>query len=283
MQNKIGYEHNKFLTLHSSFPSSYYSYFTIFLYDKIDKELTADRIHSALSDAHREYCFRRYFTDIRDRISKAKGVGDYVVIRLDIKPKAERNHFIMMSPEQILRFANNFEGMLGYHAEFIDIDKGGQDTLYLKVNFPVLSADGLVEKFVLSWIRYVWEMPYSFCAFEALRLFDLGVFKGMDLFNLTDFTMGMVSDVKGASNFNSGHYITRGAGYMPLDKVEKYLKEGKAGNWDGVNGVSKVKVKAFTNYTAFRIHSLEEALTENKFQERIKEHYTKYYDKWLGK
>ena len=273
MQNKkIGYDYNDKLTLRTSIPK-YGSYGTRYVSGRLDSKFNLPNCIPTHA------CFGSYFSHVYG----AKEVNEFVLIELDLKKPGD-SHFVIMSPEQCLRFASYFSEMLGYTVELIKPENEKLNCVYLKINFK--NTKYLTVKFVLTWVRYLWESAYSFCSYDALRMFDYGIFPELDLYNLMDLVMGSLT-VDGNS-YNSGHFITRGAGFVSLDKLESYILT--SGNSD-VNCIQQIcstyNIKndrhgeGHTCKNTARISTMEQVLVNDRFLERV-EIYKKNYEAWKG-
>ena len=274
MQNKIGYEHNKNLTLRTNLPR-YCSYYTRYTYGFLN-----DNTKISAAPITTMACFSSYFSHIH----ACEEVNEWVLIELNLKASSGNSHFVVMSPEQCLRFAGYFSEMLGYTVELVEPDSKRDNCIYLKFDFKKSNYSKI--KFVLTWVRYLWEGAHPFCAYDALRLFDSGIFPDLDLYNLVDLVTGSLT-VAG-NGYNSGHYITRGAGFVSLDKLEKYISST---NNLQVNNIQKLSNtynsgrdghgEGYTCEHHATISTMEQVLVTDRFLERV-EIYKKNYEKWKG-
>lgn len=273
MQNKkIGYDYNDKLTLRTSIPK-YGNYGTRYVYGPLDSKFKLpDYIPT-------HACFSNYFS----HVCHVKEVSEYVLVELDLKKPGD-SHFVIMSPEQCLRFASYFSEMLGYTVELIKPESGKVDCVYLKINFE--NTKYLAVKFVLTWVRYLWESAYPFCSYDALRMFDNGIFPELDLYNLMDLVMGSLS-VDGNS-YNSGHFITRGAGFVSLDKLENFILGNERSEVNYIQQICSTydssidrRGEGHTCKNVARISTMEQVLVNDRFLERV-EIYKKNYEAWKG-
>lgn len=63
----------------------------------------------------------------------------------------------------------------------------------LKINIKLKNEDTMIHKFVLSWIRYIYEFPYNFVCRDLYSLIKDPVFKFESSFNLFHYMLSFVT------------------------------------------------------------------------------------------
>lgn len=104
-----------------------------------------------------------------------------------------KNNFCPFKKEDILfhitylRFIAPFSYSLSTY-----IDKNNREMWMLKIK---LNATGIVHKLFLTWIRYLYEYPFTLAVYDALLLRKIGKFiKNSNYMNLINYTLSHYSD-----------------------------------------------------------------------------------------
>lgn len=95
----------------------------------------------------------------------------------------------------------------------------GDFMIIIELKRPCISYRGKLERFLLTWIRYVYEFPYSNAALDAMRLRSFVNDQNLlTLFNIVAYSNKYVY------GWGSGHSYTYGGGIMTDSDVHKWLK-----------------------------------------------------------
>lgn len=91
-----------------------------------------------------------------------------VTIYKDNKSYLEKNHLCLFNRNQVESHIRELENVLD-ESEFGLLSIDEEDTLF-KVSFFINSEKTLIFSYALTWIRYLWEMPFSLALHDAFKL-----------------------------------------------------------------------------------------------------------------
>lgn len=130
------------------------------------------------------------------------------------------NNYCLLSPGAIDEWCNAFTDIVDYKATIILSDPVSPDKCIVELDFPKTSSFGNIERFLATWVRYLYEKPYNLAVVDAIRLKGnkrFSKYSHLDLFNLVSQTC-----------FNWGywgecHSICHGGGIYPKQELKKAL------------------------------------------------------------
>lgn len=134
--------------------------------------------------------------------------------------KDGENNYCLLSPSAIDEWCNAFTDIVNYKATVILSDPVSPDKCIVELDFPKTSYFGNVERFLATWVRYLYEKPYNLAVVDTIRLKGnkrFSKYSYLDLFNLvsqTCFNWG---------GWGEGHSICFGGGIYPKQELKKAL------------------------------------------------------------
>lgn len=129
-----------------------------------------------------------------------------------------RNNYCFLTEEEILFFLETSIPALGFSYEVKRIHN------FYYIIFKGVNVSHYQVKFLTTWVRYLYEHPYSICMYETVKLFQLGIFKNLDIFN----AFLLVS--RGWGEWGEGHSTTStrvSYTLLPVPLLLKSLKDPK--------------------------------------------------------
>lgn len=121
------------------------------------------------------------------------------------------NNFLFVDVDKYLKLLNDF-------IPFDYTIDDEPDESRIVINLEIKNVPGIYHFFILTWIRPLYEMPYSFALHDALCLLESNDCPGLNIFDCFNLCLG-VSDF----NFGGGHScITKHQLYKPMCIKEIY-------------------------------------------------------------
>ena len=134
--------------------------------------------------------------------------------------KSGENNYCLLSPSAINEWANAFTDILDYKATIVLSEILSPKKCAVVLEFPKTSCFGNVEKFLATWVRYLYERPYNLAVVDTIRLKrqkTFSTYSHLDLFNLVSQTYF------DRSNWGEGHSISYGGGIYPRNVLQNTI------------------------------------------------------------
>ncbi len=136
-----------------------------------------------------------------------------------------------------------------------------------------ISGANLIHRFILTWIRYVYEFPYNLYILDVNNMKTIDTFKYVNPINLFNIVASSYSEG------NTGHMLVspyRAAKLMKYNSLKNRICELIANNEDSLNDVfetidcPKVKRRDITTLQDWKLFFKERLEIYNKFYNLIK-------------
>lgn len=205
-----------------------------------------------------EACFAEYFKILDDK----QEYNNLIKVYVGKEPGfgSERaNHTLLLNENEILQHVNALTQLIpnltfSVTSGKLPIFGENRDCYIISLN---INGKKIIHKFVLTWVRYLYEFPYNIILKEAYKLQNYGKpFSKYNIFNLYMLCSTAFPELPGCGHsFNhSGYFLSN-----------KTIKE-RLGMCKDLNDIYTP-----VSYEAYDAHSL-------KFSNEIPYHYTDYWD-----
>ena len=225
-------------------------------------------------DATGAACFSRVFGFVSNR----KKFSIYYKIRIytDLKAATKKNYdnCCLLNIKEIKNFIKQAREFIPFDFKVIRTKEGDLDAVdvYLKV----YKLKGIYHKYILSWVRYLYEFPYNMYVIEANKLRKENLFRFESIANLINLIGSCIY-------LGGGHTIGYGNSIGLLRRKEMFATIGKHSSLNDIYP-SHYKEKKYTptivDFKGIEIsfRDLEYWQEEELYQNRLEVYKRKYKD-----
>lgn len=134
----------------------------------------------------REYCFSYIF----NKTSNKKVSEEYTIILYkgtDFARKAHKDNACLFTKQQVRNHLKQAQGIYPFNYRIRELTTWKQGYTVFKVDLKLTDVPGTFHKYLLSWLRYMYEYPYNVILYDAYKLKRESCFRFTsisDLFNL---------------------------------------------------------------------------------------------------
>lgn len=166
-------------------------------------------------------CFRQVFEVLENE--KKKFSINYVIriyAGFDAAEKKRWNNVCLLNKKELRNHINQLKGIIPFRAKILT--KKGDNGDFYEVHLQLDNVKGIYHRFILTWIRYVYEFPYNVYVVEAQRLRKEKLFMFESIANLFNL-IGSCVTLGGGHSCAYGHTI----GFLQRKELSARLKETK--------------------------------------------------------
>ena len=216
-------------------------------------------------------CFRYVFNHL-DRNTKTS--IDYVIkiySGLDAVNKERWNNGCFLNKREIRNHLDLLKGIIPFRAKIVSKEENGLK--FFEIRLRVENIKGIYHKFLLTWIRYLYEFPYNMYIVEANKLRKEKPFMFDSISNLFNLVGSSVS-------LGGGHSIAWGNAVGFLQRKELTAKIGQVRALNNIykryNDGGSVDTRVTHKGRDLSYYDLEYWRDEELFQRRLAVYQEKY-------
>lgn len=232
--------------------------------------------YSCTGDVQREMGSAACFAYVFRNIEKTKKQSVNYIIRvyreLGAVKRNQWNNGCLLSKKEIRNHLDLLKGIIPFEAKIVSKERNGLK--FFEIHLKVENAKGTCHKFILTWIRYLYEFPYNMYLIEANRLRKEKLFMFDSIANLFNL-------VGGCFGLGGGHSIAAGRTIGFLQRKELSAKINRVQSLNSIYQCSYdgASLRAYdVPYKGHNLsyHDLEFWRNEELFQKRLPVYQEKY-------
>jgi hypothetical protein len=185
------------------------------------------------------------------------------------KLKHNYNHFCLFSLSEIIEHINDL--FLVLNDDEFNFNSIIEDQEKYELRFRITSDQSIIFGFALTWIRYLYELPYSLALHESFLLKEK--YKNLDPFSRFNLARTTFPDTF-EFYWGNGHSATKNVGTLiSPEELRKRLHSGKYTNLNSIYKENKDKGK-FKTYNIWegennRMYDLDFWIRKDEFDKRV--------------
>lgn len=128
-------------------------------------------------------CFNRYFVDINNEGLKDTSFNIYINTLVENVDEYDINNYCYLSYDELIKWLDELKKIVDYKYTVSEIKDG-----YI-VSLKTVNSTSIINKWLVTSIRYVYELPSALALKEAFVLQSNGYFTDMNLIDLFHMTL----------------------------------------------------------------------------------------------
>lgn len=218
-------------------------------------------------------CFRRVFSVLEQDMKKKFSIGYVIKIYSGLSASGENrwNNACLLNKKELRNHINQLKGIIPFRAKILT-KKWEHGDLY-EVHVQLDNVEGIYHRFLLTWIRYVYEFPYNVYVIEAQRLRKEKQFMFESMANLFNLVGSCV-------NLGGGHSAAYGntVGFLQRKELSAKLKKTKYLNdiYKHSHEGKTIKTRVEHNGKTLTWYDLDFWKNEELFQKRLPVYVEKF-------
>lgn len=222
-------------------------------------------------------CFRDAFNKIENIREEFTETYEVYIYKGADQLKKSRSNACFMTEREIENHLKQLKSIMDLKKVSVKTDKENNKLMIATVT---LTGKAIYHKYMLTWLRYVYEYPYNMVLMDARKLRQK-VFITESVSNLQNLIACCISEYYGV-----GHGITSKGGYYSVKELKNRLKYMAGHNQKSLNLIftspdNCEKIKHIGGSSA-RFRDLDYWQSEDEFKNRV-EYYKAAYDLIHGK
>lgn len=186
------------------------------------------------------------------------------------KLEGRYNHLCLFNLNEIIEHVNALYLVLDDN-EF-SFENIVEDSEKYEINFRITAERSIIFGFALTWIRYLYELPYCLALHESFMLKE--VYKSMDPFSR--FNLARTTFPNGTYNqfyWGTGHSATKEVeNLISIDELKRKIHSEEYGNLNSIYR-SDGKHKNFKTYPIdsgkYKVEDIEFWIRKDEFEKRL--------------
>lgn len=224
-------------------------------------------------------CFSKAFryTDSVDNVNEKYEIILYKGI--DFIKKTKGSNACLFTRKQIKNHLKQAQGVFPFKFRIQELKNWNKKYKVFKITLILEEVPGSFHKYLLTWVRYLYEYPYNVILHDALQLKKESCFRFTSISNLFNLVLGCFKDSPGEI-----HQIARNQISKPINK--KALKDTltKISRLNIIyDELSKKKKTIKNKYLGFSQNDIEYWQNEEIFENFRKPVYLEMYNKLIRK
>lgn len=215
-------------------------------------------------------CFARIFNRIKDDDLNSKKVNQSYSIYVDITSelaKSSYNNYCILDLKTIKRYLRALQILVPFKWKITEDRWNDYNLLRIDINANIT---GFQHKFLLTYVRHLYEFPYNVILYDAYKLKNLSEYKFESITNLYQLCALLYP-----GSYGDGHALKRNAKHCTNKKLIKILKSRRT----SLNSILETYSRRVGDLGNVPYSKTEYWMNENDFKDRL-EKYNKLYKEW---
>lgn len=224
-----------------------------------------DLLHGKTGESG-EACFSYAFRNL-------KGKNHYTLIvhkGIDFCVKHQKNNACLLNIEEVRTHIRVLKSLMDIKFKVFEVNNA--KCPYYEVHLYIDSNSNLVHKYALTWVRYLYEYPYSVILLDAHRLHKEPMFRFTSISNLFQ----LASSAYPGGDYGMGHALKYRSELMKLAEFKERLTGGNLSQLNDLYRSFKNTTK-LTKYEDKGCRDVEFWTDEELYKMRL-ESYCKNYE-----